>query len=158
VKRLKGVFSKSNPLWVLARDLYNEWMLKSVSVWFIPLKRNDMDFKIIEKAELLEVSFVAVPCNPNAISMDWKLFDEAVAKWFLVKEVEEEKEEEVDQITLETINADVQEIKLLLKWLVDDKAKSEDIQQQEEEAKAKKELLQTINKATAVALENLKKL
>jgi hypothetical protein len=42
--------------------------------------------------------------------------------------------------------------------LVDDKAKSEDIQQQEEEAKAKKELLQTINKATAVALENLKKL
>jgi hypothetical protein len=29
-----------------------------------------MDFKIIEKAELLEVSFVAVPCNPNAISMD----------------------------------------------------------------------------------------
>jgi len=55
-------------------------MLKSVSVGFIPTKRNDEDYKIIEKAELLEVSFVAVPCNPNAISMDQKLFEEAVSK------------------------------------------------------------------------------
>jgi phage head maturation protease len=55
-------------------------MLKTVSVGFIPLKRNDQDYKIIEKAELLEVSFVAVPANPNAISMDKKLYDEAVSK------------------------------------------------------------------------------
>jgi hypothetical protein len=34
------------------------------------LKRNEADYKIIEKAELLEVSFVAVPCNPNAVSLD----------------------------------------------------------------------------------------
>jgi len=32
VKRMKGVFSKTNPLGVLARNLYNEGMLKTVSV------------------------------------------------------------------------------------------------------------------------------
>lgn len=79
-KRLKGVFSKSNPLGVLARNLYNEGMLKTVSVGFIPLKRNEQDYKIIEKAELLEVSFVAIPCNPNALSLDGKLYEEAVTK------------------------------------------------------------------------------
>lgn len=31
-KRCKGVFSKTNPVGVLARDLYNEGMLKTVSV------------------------------------------------------------------------------------------------------------------------------
>ena len=70
MKRLKGVFSKTNPLGVLARNLYQEGMLKSVSVGFIPTQRNQNDYKIIEKAELLEVSFVAVPCNPEAISLD----------------------------------------------------------------------------------------
>jgi len=65
---------------ILAKQLYQEGMLKAVSVGFIVLKRNETDYRIIEKAELLEVSFVAVPCNPNAISMDGKLFDEAVQK------------------------------------------------------------------------------
>jgi hypothetical protein len=31
--------------------------------------------KIIEKAELLEVSFVAIPCNPNAVSLDKKILE-----------------------------------------------------------------------------------
>ncbi len=31
-KRLKGVFSKTNPLAVLVRDMYNEGMIKAVSV------------------------------------------------------------------------------------------------------------------------------
>lgn len=236
VKRLKGTFSKSNPLWVLARDLYNEGMLKSVSVGFIPLKRNEQDYKIIEKAELLEVSFVAVPCNPNAISMDWKLFEEGIAKWFLVKEeikslsVEDTIEnklkgliktennitediqewiyivwifnsefifnhysyseanrfdkyyrrgyenkdwaielvwenievqpqtERVDRKNDDVMRNDIQEIKSLLKSLTDDKVNKEEIEKQENEAKAKKELLQEINKATASALEKIKKL
>lgn len=85
IKRLKWVFSKSNPLWVLANQLYKEWMLKAVSVWFIPKQRDPENYKIIQKAELLEVSFVAVPANPHAISLDWKIFDEAVAKWLIIK-------------------------------------------------------------------------
>lgn len=158
-KRLKGYFSKSNPLGVLAKQLYQEGMLKAVSVGFIVLKRNETDYRIIEKAELLEVSFVAVPCNPNAISMDGKLFDEAVQKWLLIKEVEEEKEavptleEKVDNI-----EKNINSIMNLVKGLADDKAETNDIEKQELEAKAKKEFLQNINKATAIALENLKKL
>ena len=54
--------------------------------------------------------------------------------------------------------SDVKEIKSILKALADDKAKAQDIQKQEDEAKAKKEFLQNVNKATAIALENLKKL
>lgn len=92
VKRLKGVFSKSNPLGVLAQQLYKEWMLNTVSVGFIPKQRNQEDPKIIEKQELLEVSFVAIPCNPNAVRIDWKLFDEAVAKGLIIKSEEENQE------------------------------------------------------------------
>jgi hypothetical protein len=43
--------------------------------------------------------------------------------------------------------------------LADGKVEEKEIQKkQEEEALAKKEILQTVNKATAIALENLKKL
>lgn len=157
VKRLKGVFSKTNPLWVLARNLYNEGMLKTVSVWFIPLKRNEIDYKIIEKAELLEVSFVAVPCNPNAISLDRKIFDEGVEKW-LIKEIKDEGEVIENVNELEEIKKELLEIKELLKAMADDKAEAKRIDEEVAKAQEKKELLQSINKATASALENLKKL
>lgn len=45
-------------------------MLKAVSVGFIVKERDPANFSIITQAELLEVSFVAVPANPNAISLD----------------------------------------------------------------------------------------
>lgn len=154
VKRLKGIFSKRNPLWVLARDLYNEGMLKSVSVGFIPLKRNEQDYKIIEKAELLEVSFVAVPCNPNAISMDEKLYEEAKSKWLIQEMIEEEVEEK--EITIQDVHNEIQEIKSILKAMTDDKVK--EVEEEVKKAKENKELLQIINKATATALENVKKL
>jgi len=97
VKRLKGVFSKTNPLAQVAKSLYDEWMLKTVSVWFIPLKRDENDSSIIEKAELLEVSFVAVPANPNAVSLDWKaaeVYKKGLEAW-LIKEEKEEPETKV---------------------------------------------------------------
>lgn len=154
VKRLKWVFSKSNPLWVLARNLYMEWMLKTVSVGFIPLKRNELDYKIIEKAELLEVSFVAVPCNPNAVSLDQKIYEEAVSKWLIVEQNDEEKEE----VTIEQLQSEIKEIKDILKAMADDKAKVEELSEEIERVKEQKKLLQDINKATAFVLENMKKL
>ena len=159
VKRMKWVFSKSNPLWILARNLYNEGMLKTVSVGFIPTKRNEQDHKIIEKAELLEVSFVAVPCNPNALSLDWKLYKEAIAKGF-IKEVKEEViEEKVEKTEIEIVREELAEIKSILKTLADNKVEGEKlIDEETADVKAKKEILQSINKATALALENLKKL
>ena len=71
-KRLKGVFSKTNPMGVLVRDMYNEGMIKAVSVGFLVKERDPNDRSVITKAELLEVSFVAVPCNPEALSQDKK--------------------------------------------------------------------------------------
>ena len=69
---IEWVFSESNPLWKLLADLYEEWMVKTVSVWFIPKSRDESNKRIITSAELLELSFVAVPCNPNALSLDQK--------------------------------------------------------------------------------------
>ena len=83
---IEWIFSKSNPLWVLLADLYDEWMIKTVSVWFIPHKRDQSNPKIITEAELLELSFVAVPCNPNALSLDQK---ELLKSFWMIKENEE---------------------------------------------------------------------
>ena len=60
-------------------------MIKSVSVWFIPKSRDKNNAKIITEAELLELSFVAVPCNPNALSLDQKSLLE---EFWLLKEKE----------------------------------------------------------------------
>jgi hypothetical protein len=48
--------------------------LKAVSVGFFIKKRNDKDSKIIENWEIYECSFVSIPCNPNAISLDAKMY------------------------------------------------------------------------------------
>lgn len=81
---IEWVFAESNPLWKLLSDLYEEWMVKTVSVWFIPNKRDEKNPKIISEAELLELSFVAVPCNPNALSLDQKNLLESF--WLIEKE------------------------------------------------------------------------
>ena len=58
-------------------------MVKTVSVWFIPKSRDESNKRIITSAELLELSFVAVPCNPNALSLDQKQLLEE--NWLLEK-------------------------------------------------------------------------
>ena len=103
---IEWVFAESNPLWKLLSDLYEEWMVKTVSVWFIPNKRDERNPKIISEAELLELSFVAVPCNPNALSLDQKQL------------LEENSPTEENKI-LSTLN----DIKTLLEILVDGNTK-----------------------------------
>lgn len=56
----------------LAKQLYDGGFLKTSSIGFIPLQRDESDRSIITKWELLEWSLVAVPCNPGALSMDGK--------------------------------------------------------------------------------------
>ena len=92
---IEGIFSSSNPLGKLLADLYEEGMIKSVSVWFIPKQRDENDLKIITEAELLELSFVAVPCNPNALSLDQK---QLLENFWLIK-----NEETLDSSSLEKI-------------------------------------------------------
>lgn len=56
-------------------------MLKTVSVGFIGKERQG---EKITKKELLELSFVAVPSNPSAVSLDGKTYQEAVQKGLIV--------------------------------------------------------------------------
>lgn len=61
----EGLFANT-PEGQKARQLYDDGMLKTVSVGFIPKERNG---NVITKQELLELSFCAVPSNPDAVSL-----------------------------------------------------------------------------------------
>ena len=113
---IEWVFSESNPLWKLLADLYDEGMVKTVSVWFIPKSRDESNKRIITSAELLELSFVAVPCNPNALSLDQKQLLEE--NWLLETQETEEKE-----ISNKEILSMLTDIKTLLENLVDGNTK-----------------------------------
>lgn len=65
---VRGVFAsaEANPLAQQVRKLYEEGILKAVSIGFIPLEYNGNQ---ITKSELLELSFVPVPANPEALSI-----------------------------------------------------------------------------------------
>jgi len=62
---VKGVFA-SHEFAQEVRKLYDDGFLKAVSVGFIPIERNG---PAIAKAELLELSFVPVPSNADALSL-----------------------------------------------------------------------------------------
>ena len=126
---IEWVFSEANPLWKLLADLYDEWMVKTVSVWFIPKARDESNKRIITNAELLELSFVAVPCNPNALSLDQKQLLEE--NWMLEKKdapqsVSEDTVSErhpEDNISNKEILSMLTDIKTLLENLVDGNTK-----------------------------------
>lgn len=62
---VRGVFANTEA-GQTARQLYDDGILKTVSVGFIPKERQG---NTITKAELLEVSFVSIPANPDAMSL-----------------------------------------------------------------------------------------
>jgi len=66
---LRFASEKANPKAQQVRLLVEEGIQKAVSVGFIPHERDESDEKIITKAELLELSFVPVPANPNALAL-----------------------------------------------------------------------------------------
>ena len=128
----RWVFSQTNPKAKLVQDLYLEWMLKAVSIWFIPYERKNWD--TIVKSSMLEFSFVAVPCNPEALDSAGK---ELIKKWIeegLLKEVEKE----VEEVSLKDIMNEVQKIS---KALADDKAEKEVLQNELKTLKEEKEVL-----------------
>ena len=67
---IKGVFAseKGNPKAQQVRNLHDEGILKAVSVGFIVKKRDEHNSRLILEAELLELSFVPIPANPEALS------------------------------------------------------------------------------------------
>ena len=121
---IEWVFSEVNPLWKLLADLYDEWMVKTVSVWFIPKQRQEDNRRVITHAELLELSFVAVPCNPNALSLDQKeLLQKGIEAWILMKEESEEEMKDDEKKLLNKILEELTDIKASLKSLVDGNTK-----------------------------------
>jgi len=98
ITKARWLFSQTNPRAKLVQDLYNEWMLKAVSIWFIPTERKDWD--TIVKSEMLEFSFVAGPCNSEALSTEWK---ELMKKWVEAKLLKEEKEFVIESITADEL-------------------------------------------------------
>lgn len=62
---VKGIFA-STEFAQQVRKLYDEGIIKTVSVGFIPMQRQG---NVITQAELLELSFVPVPANPDAVSL-----------------------------------------------------------------------------------------
>lgn len=92
---------KENPIAKLAYDLYKGGFLNAVSVGFIPKEWTDGDgkefWRKFTKQELLEVSAVSVPCNPNALMMGMKSGainpdDVKAASAMLFEQAEREKE------------------------------------------------------------------
>lgn len=166
---IEWVFSKSNPLGILLADLYDEGMVKTVSVGFIPKQRQEDNRRIITSAELLELSFVAVPCNPEALSLDQKeLMQKGIEagllkmQWTVESEQSAEGNEEGTEkknLTLKDFEAfkaeikgEIAEVKSLLQALLDGKSKGVD-----EANYIAKETLQNIAKATNEGLALFKK-
>lgn len=147
---IEGVFSKSNPLGVLLADLYDEGMVKTVSVGFIPKERDANNRSVITKAELLELSFVAVPCNPDALSLDQKeLMQKGIDAGIL--QVKEAKKSELELVKAE-IMGELNTIKELLNQVLDGKSKGA-----EEANLVAKETLQSIVRAGNEGLAMFKK-
>lgn len=92
-----------------ARQLYDDGMLKTVSVGFIPKERNG---NIITKQELLETSFCAVPSNPDAVSL------EKLAKGMMTRTLAILKnKKEIKTMDMETL---IQDLRNDLQMAVDD--------------------------------------
>ena len=138
-----------------------------MSVWFIPLARDEKDKRIITDAELLELSFVAVPCNPNALSLDQKSLLESF--WLLKEEAEAPSEknltaggtkdsnqdeiiEKTELISNKEILSTLNDIKSLLEILVDGNTKK-----LSEANIIAKETLQWAARAINAGLEKYKK-
>lgn len=87
---------------------------------------------------------------------------EAIEKGLIVAEnmekIEEIEEKGVVEPTIKDILAELVALKEVVQSLADDKVKKEQMENEVLKAKEQKEFLQNINKATALALENLKKL
>jgi len=128
----------------MLRKMYDEGLIRTVSVGLRPLSRDVQDRDIITSAELLELSFVPVPANPEALRLSKELGAEEV--------IEEVKEDPTIALTEEVkaLSTKMDNVLETLKTLANGKAIS-DVEAE------KKELLQTANRAISEVLSTMKK-
>jgi len=169
-------FSQTNPKAKLFQDLYNEGMLKTVSIWFMVKERDANDRNIITKCELLEYSWVAVQSNRDAMDMSWKeleLHKKGVEAGIIIEKNNEEGKENLannknnDSMAknFETLSKEfstfkkeisewLAEVKDLLKTLADDKVKEVEAKQLDQKVKKS---AQNLVKGLSAYLEQSKK-
>jgi HK97 family phage prohead protease len=145
---IKGIFAsaEANPKAQQLRKLYDEGIIKTVSVGFIPLERDQYNASVITKAELLELSFVPVPANPEALDI--------MKRCGVDPETFTDKNEDKDITTtllriVETLGLLSGEVAVIKKFLVDGKTYSD-------AEKEQKENLQTAARAINEVLRNFK--
>lgn len=79
---------KANPKAQLVRRLYDEKILNAVSVGFIVRGRDPADESTITNAELLELSFVPIQSNPDAVNIIKALAGPEASALFKTKDTE----------------------------------------------------------------------
>ena len=117
-KKLIGniVFNLSSPKGRMARDMAENGFLNASSVGFIPL---DFDNKgKITKSELLEISGVSVPANPDA------LIEKSKKKQENKENKEREEREEREEKEIKNIKTPAQKLKEALEKEIDIKEKA----------------------------------
>lgn len=159
----------------MLRQLYDEGIIKTVSVGFIPKERDTNDQKVITKAELLEVSFVPIPANPNALSIQKEMLEKMVEFGIVKGEETEEKkpEEETPVVVEETTEEKVLKMFAEIKSMIidipnqikaitkevetsDDKDDLPDDKDKDEKIQMQKEALQKVSKVVSDALHKIK--
>lgn len=137
---VRGVFAP-NEAGQEAQLLYEAGFLKTVSVGFIPLSWDQTNRDVITGAELLELSFVPVPANPEALDNLKKL---GIKSSKLLA-----SEEPTMKDVLEAVSGLRSELSDVKKLLADGKAYSD----AEKEAK---EALQTIDRVVGDTLRSFR--
>jgi HK97 family phage prohead protease len=87
----KAIFSKATKEAREAYELVKEGILNTFSVGFIPREYDEKDGNIITKAELLEISLVSIPANPNAVVIAKSLENNGMAKELVLRELLEKQ-------------------------------------------------------------------
>lgn len=147
----------------LAQELRKWEFLKMSSIGFMNAERDPNDRKRIVKCEMIEFSMVAIGSNREALKVEGKEISEenykkAIEYW-IIKEVEEEEEKKEEWCGcgckwLQGLQKDMEEIKTLIKSLVDDKT----MEEKEQELLWKKKVIQAIDSAFSEWLRLIKHL
>jgi HK97 family phage prohead protease len=100
----RAVFSQTTQKAIEAYSLIKEGILNAFSVGFIPREYDDENGNIITKAELLEISLVPVPANPEAVVLAKEFKDNEIANYIVKNFLEEEKENNATEVASEEVD------------------------------------------------------
>jgi HK97 family phage prohead protease len=89
----KAIFSNSTQKAKEAYALVKEGILNCFSVGFIPREHDENHSNIITKAELLEISLVPVPANPEAVVMAKSFKNNEIAEYIIKNFLKGEEKE-----------------------------------------------------------------